>query len=92
MPGNVSDSIPDYLIENPELKIAMLHIDLDDYDGTTNALEFLFPRIVQGGILILDNYYKNTGEKKAVVEYFRTMPPLIQNFSVNNGPHYLVNQ
>ena len=92
VPGNVSDSIPDYLIENPELKIAMLHIDLDDYDETTNTLEFLFPRIVQGGILILDNYFKNTGENKAVVEYFRIMPPMIQSFSVNNGPHYIVNQ
>ena len=91
VPGDVSNSIPDYLIENPELKIAMLHIDLDDYEGTTDALEFLFPRIVQGGILILDNYYKNSGEKKAVIDYFRPMQPTIQNFSVSNGPHYIVN-
>ncbi|MCY7422846.1 MAG: TylF/MycF family methyltransferase [Chitinophagaceae bacterium] len=92
VPGDVSESIPDYLIENPELKIAMLHIDLDDYEGTTDALEFLFPRIVQGGILILDNYHKNSGEKKAMTDYFRPMQPLIQNFSVNNGPHYIINQ
>ena len=92
VPGNVSDSIPDYLMEYPELKIALLHIDLDDYEGTLNALTFLYPRIVQGGILIMDNFYKNTGERKAVNEYFRPVQPELQNFSVNNGPHYLVNQ
>lgn len=92
VPGNVSDSIPDYLIEYPELRIALLHIDLDDYEGTMNALTFLYPRIVQGGILIMDNYYKNTGERKAVSEYFKPLHPGVQNFSVNNGPHYMVNQ
>lgn len=92
VPGNVSDSIPDYLIEYPELRIALLHIDLDDYEGTMNALTFLFPRIVQGGVLIMDNYYKNTGERKAVSEYFKTMNPGMQNFSVNKGPHYMVSQ
>lgn len=90
MPGDISDAIPEYLIENPELKISMLNIDLDDYEGTTNALEFLYPRIVQGGILILDNYFKKMAEYQAVHDYFRNNLPAINHYSVNNGPHYSV--
>ncbi len=92
VPGDVCNTIPEYLIENPELKIAMLNVDLDDYEGTMNALEFLYPRIVQGGVLILDNYYKNMGERKAFEEYFWPSVPKINCFSVNKGPHYIVKQ
>ncbi len=90
VPGAVCDSIPAYLIENPELKIAMLTIDLDDYEGTLTTLEFFYPRLVQGGILILDNYYKNLEEKSAVDRYFHPAGPGIKNFMVNKGPHYIV--
>lgn len=90
MPGDINDAIPEYIIANPELKIAMLNIDLDDYEGTTNALEFLYPRLVQGGILILDNYYKNMAERKAVDDYFRLNRPRISSFSVDKGPHYSI--
>ena len=90
VPGGVCDSIPEYLIENPELKIAMLNIDLDDYEATMTTLEFLYPRLVQDGILILDNYHKQMGEKKAVEAYFGNLVPKINAFSVNKGPHYIV--
>ena len=90
VPGGVCDSIPEYLIENAELKVAMLNIDLDDYEATMTALEFLYPRLVQGGILILDNYHKQMGEKKAVDDYFANIGPKVNAFSVNNGPHYIV--
>lgn len=90
LPGCVCDTIPEYLIENPELKIAMLNVDLDDYEGTLTALEFLYPRLIQGGVLIMDNYYKNMGEKKALEDYFMQGCPKLSSFSVSNGPHYLL--
>jgi hypothetical protein len=90
VPGAVCDSIPAYLIENPELKMAMLTIDLDDYEDTLTTLEFFYPRLVLGGILILDNYHKNLDEKSAVDRYFHPTRPKIKNFMVNKGPHYIV--
>lgn len=90
VPGTIGDSIPIYLIENPELKIAMLNIDLDDYEDTFTALEFFYPRLVQGGVLIIDNYYKNLDEKTAVDCYFHPTLPKIKSFIVNKGPHYLL--
>jgi|GEM_PF-2378123 len=88
--GDAGNEIPNYLIDNPELKISLLSIDFDDYEATTNALMFLYPRLVQGGILIIENYYKEMADKKAVDDYFGWSPPVINSFLVNKGPHYLI--
>lgn len=90
VPGNPVDSIPEYLIENPELKISYLNINFDDYDTSLTALEFFYPRLVDGGILILDNYYKKDDDYKAVSDYFKYFNVIINNFSVSKGPHYIV--
>jgi hypothetical protein len=90
VPGSIHDAIPNYLIENPELKIAFLNIDLDDYDTTLCALEFFYPRLMEGGILVFDNYYKLEEEYRAVYTYFASSNVVINNFSVNRGPHYII--
>jgi predicted O-methyltransferase YrrM len=90
VPGSISEAIPNYIMDNPELKIALLNIDLDEYDATMTTLEFLYPRLMPGGILILDNFYKYLAESKAVKDYFAPSKITINNFSVNNGPHYVV--
>ena len=62
------------LLENelPE-KIAILRLDTDFYDSTLIELQVLWPRLVQGGILILDDYGHWDGAKTAVDEYFQSM-------------------
>ncbi|MDQ6813761.1 MAG: TylF/MycF family methyltransferase [Bacteroidota bacterium] len=90
VPGNIGDSIPEYLMENPEMKISYLNIDFDDYDSTSTTLQFFYPRLMHGGILIFDNYYKEEEDYRAVKDYFRYSNNRIYNFSVNKGPHYLV--
>ena len=90
VPGLVCESIPEYLIENPELKIALLNIDLDDYNGTMTSLEFLYPRLMPQGILIIDNYYKGLSEYKAINDFFHPKKIQISNFSVSKGPHYII--
>ncbi len=92
IPGHIGDSIPEYLIQNPELKISYLNIDFDDYESTFTTLQFFYPRLVQGGILIFDNYYKNGEDFAAITDYFTHSNIKIYNFSVNKGPHYIVRQ
>jgi len=55
-------------------RIACLRLDTDWYDTTALELERLYPRLVPGGILILDDYGHFKGAKKAVDEYFRKLP------------------
>lgn len=90
VPGYLSHSIPHYLIKNPELKIILLTIDLDDYESTLTVLEYLYPRIVQGGILILNNYHKKGVENLAVKEYFAHQNIIIRHFNLKTGPHYIM--
>ena len=51
-------------------KISILRLDTDFYESTKIELEILFPRLVKGGVLIIDDYGFWKGAKKAVDEYF----------------------
>ena len=49
--------------------IAILRIDVDFYEGTKACLEALYPHVVSGGIIILDDYGIWNGAKQAVDEF-----------------------
>lgn len=50
-------------------EIAILRLDGDLYDSYVVALEHLFPKVVKGGFVIIDDWVLG-GCRKAVVEYF----------------------
>jgi hypothetical protein len=58
------------LEKNLPKKISVLRLDTDWYASTKIELEILYPRLVQGGVLIIDDYGYWQGAKKAVDEYF----------------------
>ena len=62
----MEDTIPG---EIPE-KIALLRLDTDWYESTKHELTHLYPRLVSGGVLIVDDYGYWKGSRKAVDEYF----------------------
>lgn len=64
--GLVEDTIPQTQIDS----IALLRLDTDWYSSTKLELEHLYPKLVKGGILIIDDYGHWEGCKKAVDEYF----------------------
>jgi len=51
--------------------VAFAHIDVDWYEPVRTCLERIFPRLVVGGSLILDDYHSWGGCRKAADEYFR---------------------
>jgi hypothetical protein len=51
-------------------EIALLRLDTDWYESTKCELEILFPRLIAGGVLIIDDYGHWQGCRKAVDEYF----------------------
>ena len=63
--GMVEDTLP---AEAPE-KIALLRLDTDWYASTRHSLEHLYPRLVSGGVLILDDYGHWQGARRAFDEY-----------------------
>jgi len=90
LPGHIEETIPDFLISNPELKISYLSIDQNDYEATITTLQFLYPRLMPGGLLVLENYHKKEEDYRAAADYFRYEKASISNYSLNKGPHYIV--
>ena len=66
----VEGKVEDTLISNMPKSIAMLRLDTDWYESTKIELELLYPLLVSGGVLIVDDYGHFKGARKAVDEYF----------------------
>lgn len=64
--GKVEDTLPS---QAPE-QIALLRLDTDWYESTRQELVHLWPRVVQSGVMIVDDYGHWDGCRKAVDEYF----------------------
>ena len=64
--GRIEHTIPE---QSPQ-RIAVLRLDTDWYESTYHALTYLYPRLVVGGVLILDDYGHWEGARKAVDQYF----------------------
>jgi asparagine synthase (glutamine-hydrolysing) len=45
------------------------HVDGDWYESTMTCLERIFPRVVPGGRIVIDDYYAWSGCRTAVDEY-----------------------
>ena len=58
------------LVQN--LKFSFVHIDVDLYEPTFQSLEFFFPRLQDGGIIVCDDYnsFEFDGAKKAWDDFF----------------------
>lgn len=54
-------------IEQP---VVLAHIDCDWYDSVLVCLEQIAPRLVSGGVLVVDDYDHWSGCRKAIDEYF----------------------
>jgi O-methyltransferase len=63
--GKVENTIP----ESAPRTISLLRLDTDWYESTYHELNHLFPRISQGGVIIIDDYGWWEGAKKAVDQY-----------------------
>lgn len=66
--STLMSSVPD--------RISLLRLDTDWYESTMMELEILYPRLVPGGVLIIDDYGHWKGSRRAVDEYFAKVPPL----------------
>lgn len=62
--GLYSDTL---FVEQP---VALAHIDCDWYDSVRTCLRRIEPRLVSGGVMIIDDYDTWVGCRKAVDEYF----------------------
>jgi len=72
--------IPERFEEVADGRFSFVHIDVDLYQPTLDSLEFFYPRTVDGGVIVMDDYGFVTcpGAKRAADEFFCSKPePLV---------------
>ena len=90
--GDINTTLADYCDGHPELRISALHIDVDVYEPTLTALRLLYPRVVPGGLLILDDYGTVAGETRAFEDYFSDQSPRLRKLPISHIPAYVVKE
>jgi O-methyltransferase len=65
-------------------KVALMRLDTDFYDSTKHELHTLYPKLVDRGVVIIDDYGHWHGARKATEEFLMSLPikPLL--FYVDN--------
>jgi len=63
--------IPDSFAGIPERNYKFVHLDLDLYEPIKGAVEYFYPRMVKGGVIVIDEYGfpRWPGAQKAVDEF-----------------------
>lgn len=89
--GYLKDSLPGYQGGD----IALLNIDCDLYEPYRNALEYLYDRVVPGGVIVFDDFKieANTderfpGARKAVYEFLGSKAADLRE-SIKGNPYYI---
>ncbi len=64
--------IPEALAELPIERLAWAYIDVDIYAAVRDSLEYIYPRLMPGGVIVLDDYGFPScpGVRRAMDEFF----------------------
>jgi O-methyltransferase len=86
--GWIQNTLPSY--EDKISKIAILRLDMDIYAPTKFTLEKLYPKIVKGGIIIIDDWALD-GARIACEEYFKENNINLEPLTIlNSTPVYFI--
>jgi O-methyltransferase len=70
---------PDTAAAVADRKFSFVHLDVDLYESTLAGLEFFYPRMSPGGIIVSHDYPTLRGVDRAVNEFFANKPePIIE--------------
>ncbi|MDR1921998.1 MAG: TylF/MycF family methyltransferase [Candidatus Adiutrix sp.] len=90
--GDILETLPAYLKDHPELRIAFLHIDVDLCQVTGSVLANLFDLVVRGGVIMLDDYALVDGATRAVDDFFRAHRGCVKKLELAHVPCFVVKE
>lgn len=92
--GDVEETLPAFVKENPGVRFSLVHFDCDLYAPTRAGLAALWSKVSRGGVVLFDEYGIPDwpGETQAVDEFLADHPELrLQTLDWTNAPAaYLV--
>jgi hypothetical protein len=90
--GDLVETLPQYLKNNPHLVVSLLYLDLDLYEPTKIALELLIDRMPKGAIIAFDELNASIfpGETVAVNEVLGLRNLRIERFPIDSYVSYAV--
>lgn len=88
--GDICETAPKYIADHETIKFSLINMDTNFYLPTKVALEQFWPRLVSGGVLMLDDYGIVPGETQAVDEYFAGKNIKIQKLPFSFKPFFIV--
>ena len=87
--GNVTDTLPHFVMKNPACRIALLHLDLNVKGPTKFVLEALYDRIVPGGLIVIDDYTSVVGTTEAIDDLVAQKGLKIEKLSFHSVPAFI---
>lgn len=90
--GDIMETLPQYLEDNPHLLVSLLHLDVDLYEPTKLALDLLVPRMPKGAVIMFDelNMRQFPGETLAAMESIGISNLKVQRFPYATCMSYAV--
>lgn len=68
--GDVFDTVPNFLEENPGFRVSVVNFDLDTDEPTYHCMNLLYDRLVPGGVMVFDEYAVNEWTESNAVDRF----------------------
>jgi len=76
-----------------KLRFSFAHLDMDVYTPTRKALEFLYPRMSVGGIILLHDYFHPLIKiNEAVDNFMKNKPESVVTDKENSSQAYIIKQ
>ncbi len=90
--GDLRETLPKYVADNPHLLVSLLHLDVDLYEPTKLALDLLVPRMPKGAVILFDelNMRQFPGETIATMESLGVPNLRLQRFPYATCMSYAV--
>ena len=90
VPGDITETMPQFFNNNPNQRLAFVHIDVEVYEPTMTILEQCWPRLVPGAVVALDDFNESTGASKAINTFFENKSNIhFQKFPFADTPTYI---
>ena len=87
--GDVLETVPAYRQQHPELKIALLHLDVSVYEPSLVCLRELYDCVVKGGLVVLDDFATVAGETRAIDEFFADKDVQFEKLPISHIPAFI---